>query len=69
MMNGQEMTNKYESYKNINFSYNYPYSWEKRNQNYLKLVDSRRTLKEYIEPLVYRLRFYNIDGELINDRF
>lgn len=63
------MTNKYESYKGSSFKYNYPYLWEKRNRHYLKKFEDRQTIREYIVPNVYRIRFYNINNQIISDKF
>ena len=62
-------SNKYESYNNDTFSYDYPFEWEKRNKDYLKTVETRPNLKQYIDPLVYRLRFYDINDSIISDSF
>lgn len=63
------MNNKYDTYKNKTFKYSYPFTWAGRNKDYLKLVDSRPILKQYIDPLVFRLRFYDIDLNIISDDF
>ena len=63
------MTNKYESYKSTSFKYNYPYLWEKRNRHYLKKFEDRQTIREFIIPSVYRIRFYDINNQIISDNF
>lgn len=61
------MTNKYDSYESELFTYEYPYTWERRNRNYLRKVYDRRKEKQYILPIVFRLRFYSSSGVLISD--
>lgn len=61
------MTNKYDSYESELFTYEYPYTWERRNRNYLRKVYDRRKNKEYIIPITFRLRFYSSSGILISD--
>lgn len=62
------MTNKYDSYESELFSYEYPFEWEKRNRDYLKKTYNRKRIREYIEPIVFRLRFYSLNNELISDK-
>lgn len=61
------MTNKYDSYESEIFTYEYPIKWSKRNKNYLKKVYDRKRNKEYIIPIVFRMRFY-LEDELISDK-
>lgn len=64
---GQKMTNKYDSYESELFCYEYPFKWDRRNKNYLKKRYDRKLVKEYIEPIVFRLRFYSADNDLLSD--
>lgn len=57
-----------DNYENKTFQYNYPYTWEKRNRPYLKLREDRTPNKDFIVPLVFRLRFY-YKGVLMEDQF
>lgn len=43
---------RYETYPGILFEYVYPYSWDKRNKNYLELVYDRdmEELQDYFFP-------------------
>ena len=63
------MSNKYSSYENKIFPYSYPYSWDRRNKVYLRLFEDRPIYKDYMLPLVFRLRFYSEDYEIISDDF
>ena len=63
------MTNKYDSYNNEQFKYSYPYTWEKRNKVYLKKYEDRPIIRDYIEPLVFRVRFYGFENEILSDDF
>ena len=54
------MSNK-NNYEGEIFSYSYPYTWDKRNRIYLKLYEDRPIIRDFILPVVYRLRFYDTD--------
>lgn len=57
-----------DNYENKAFQYNYPYTWEKRNKQYLKKREDRPAVRDYIIPLVFRLRFY-YKGIIMEDQF
>lgn len=57
-----------DNYENKTFKYNYPYSWEQRNRIYLKKYEDRPIIRDYIVPLVYRIRFYDGDS-ILSDNF
>lgn len=61
-------TNKYDSYEGQTFKYRYKYQWERRNRDYLKTLEFKVRKKDYIQPMVYRLRFY-IEDKIIWDDF
>lgn len=42
------MNNKYQEYNPEDFDYDYPYTWEKRNKEYLELRDDRPVVINYI---------------------
>lgn len=57
------------NYENKTFSYSYPYTWDRRNKIYLKKYEDRQKIKDYIMPLVFRLRFYSFENEILSDNF
>lgn len=55
------MNNKYKEYTGAIFKYSYPYTWEKRNKNYLEVEidrDKREEQTFMFPPEIKRL----IDG-------
>ena len=58
-----------DNYENQVFHHNYPYTWEKHNKVYLKKYENRPQIKEYIVPLVFRIRFYDLSNTLVSDKF
>ena len=62
-------SNKYDSYLNRTFTYSYPYEWERHNREYLKKFEDRPRYRDYIDPSVFRIRFYQDTGELLLDNF
>lgn len=57
-----------DNYEARTFTYSYTYTWEKRNRPYLKKREDRPNTKDYIIPLVFRLRFY-YNEILMEDQF
>ena len=55
------------NYENEIFQYSYPFTWDKRNINYLKKVYDKKKIKEFIVPIVFRLRFYDINNSIVSD--
>ena len=39
------MDDKYNTYDNVEFTYDYPYTWKKKNKKYLEDRDERRVNK------------------------
>ncbi len=60
-------TNKYCSYDGRTFQYRYKYQWERRNKDYLKTIDYKIHKKDYIQPRVFRVRFYDDEGIICDD--
>ena len=60
---------RHDSYLNKKFSYYYPYSWDLRNKDYLKKFEDRIIIKKPIDPILFRLRFYDEYNNLISDKF
>lgn len=58
-----------DNYENQVFKHSYPYTWEKHNKVYLKKYENRPQIKEYIVPLVFRIRFYDLSDTIISDKF
>lgn len=57
------------NYENKTFSYSYPYTWEKRNKTYLKKFEDRAPVRDFIMPMVFRIRFYDLHEVIVEDRF
>lgn len=45
------MNNMDDVYPNKIFEYSYPYTWEERNKNYLKVVTERSDEQDYQFPV------------------
>ena len=61
------MNDKYNMYNGQLFEYDYPYTWFKRNKNYLNKVHNRQNIKEFITPVIFRLIFKDVNGDIISD--
>lgn len=61
------MNDKYNMYSGQLFEYDYPYTWFKRNKNYLNKVHNRQNIKEFITPVIFRLIFKDVNGSIISD--